>query len=176
MAIYQYYLAFIPKIGLEKYFQNIPEKIEIIKNTEYFEAKIDKYWKLAEMPFQNLKTDIDKIIDKASWGNDDEKSYNWKRYTTELDNDAFMAVNNINNRITEFSFRADLGEPNLTFLIQMLDLAKKYEMKVMDRKGNIIEPELTIVKDFIKLSNSYRFIENPENFLDGLHNKTIELE
>jgi hypothetical protein len=76
MAIYQYYLAFIPKIGLIKKHKIIPTQIEISTETGYFEAKTDDYWKLAKINFQNIKIGIDKIVDKADWGNDKD-IFNW---------------------------------------------------------------------------------------------------
>jgi len=36
---------------------------------------------------------------------------------------------------------------------------------LMDRKGNVLNPEFNEIKDFIKVSNTFKFIENPENLL-----------
>ncbi|MBK6375173.1 MAG: hypothetical protein IPF67_19295 [Saprospiraceae bacterium] len=69
MAIYQYYLAFIPKIGILKKHEVIPNQIEISKETEYFEANTDEYWELAQVTFHEIKLEIDKIVEKANWGN-----------------------------------------------------------------------------------------------------------
>jgi hypothetical protein len=175
MAIYQYYLAFIPKIGLIKKHKTIPTQIEISTETGYFDAKTEEYWELAKINFQDIKIGIDKIVDKADWGNDKD-IFNWKTYKGELDNDASMCINYENENITELSFRADLREPNLKFLNGMLELAKKYEMMLMDRKGNLLHPEFNEIKDFIKVSNSFKFIENPEKFIDDLHNGKINIE
>jgi hypothetical protein len=175
MAIYQYYLAFIPKIGLLKKHEVIPNQIEISTETAYFEAKTDEYWELAQIPFNEIKVGIDEIVDKADWGNDID-IFNWKTYKVELDNDASMCINSESEKITELSFRADLREPNLKFLNGMLELAKKYEMMLMDRKGNLLNPEFNEIKDFIKVSNTFKFIENPEKFIDDLHNGKINIE
>ena len=175
MAIYQYYLAFVPKIGLIKKHKIIPTQIEISTETGYFDAKTDGYWKLAKINFLEIKVGIDKIVDKADWGNDKD-IFNWKTYKAELDNDASLCINFENEEITELSFRADLREPNLNFLNGMLELAKKYEMMLMDRKGNLLNPEFNEIKDFIKVSNTFKFIENPEKFIDDLHNGKINIE
>lgn len=175
MAIYQYYLAFVPKIGLIKKHRIIPTQIEISTETGYFEAKTDKYWELAKINFQDIKVEINKIVDKADWGNDKD-IFNWKTYKAELDNDASMCINFENKEIKELSFRADLREPNLKFLNGMLVLAKNYEMMLMDRKGNLFNPEFNEIKDFIKISNTFKFIENPEKFIDDLHNGKINIE
>ena len=175
MAIYQYYLAFVPKSGLRKKHDNIPSQIAVSTATGYFDANMDEYWDLAEISFQKIKSDIDKIIDKANWGNSKD-SFNWKTSTNETDNDAWMAINSETEKITELSFRADLREPHLKFLNGMLELAQKFEMMVMDRKGNLIKPDFNEVKGFVKMSNTFKFIENPVKFFDGLSDGTISIE
>ena len=79
-------------------------------------------------------------------------------------NDHLRKKNNKNSetkKIEHRSFRADLREPQLKFLIGMLDLAKKKAMVLMDRKAKILKPEYIEIKDYIKNSNSFKFIENP---------------
>ncbi|HKO76106.1 MAG TPA: hypothetical protein VJU52_02755 [Flavobacterium sp.] len=175
MAIYQYYLAFVPKIGLIKKNKIIPTQIKISTKNGCFEANTDEYWKLAKINFQDIKVKIDKIVDKADWGNDSD-NFNWKTYKNETDNDAWMSINPETENITELSFRADLREPGLKFLNGMLELAKKHEMMLMDRKGNILNPLFNEIKDFIKVSNTFKFVENPEKFIDDLHNRKINIE
>jgi len=36
-----------------------------------------------------------------------------------------------------------------------------------------LNPEFNEIKDFIKVSNTSKFIENPEKFIDDLHNGKI---
>jgi hypothetical protein len=175
MAIYQYYLAFIPKIGLLKKHEVIPNQNEIGKETEYFEANTDEYWELAQVNFQEIKVGIDKIVEKANWGNDID-SFKWKTDKDGIDNDAWMLINAETEKIIELSFRADLREPNLKFLHEMLELAKTNKMMLMDRKGNILNPEFDEIKTYIKMSNPFKFIENPEKFIDDLHNGNINIE
>lgn len=175
MAIYQYYLAFIPKVGLVKKHEVIPNQIGIGQQTEYFEANTDEYWESSQIRFHEIKARIDKIVDKANWGNDND-SFNWKTNKGEIDNDAWMSIDPETENITEFSFIADLREPSLKFLIEMLELAKTHKMMLMDRKGNLLNPEFKEIKSFIKMSNPFKFIENPENFIDDLHNGKIDIE
>lgn len=175
MAIYQYYLAFIPQVGLLTKHGKIPAEINVTTEDGYFNANTEQYWELAEINFENIKLEIDRLIDKADWGNDEE-SLNWKTCTNEVDNDASMSINSETKKIEHLSFRADLREPQLKFLIGMLDLAKKKEMVFMDRKGKILKTEYNEIKDYIKNSNSFKFIENPERFLDDLNNGKIKIE
>ena len=175
MAIYQYYLAFIPKIGLLKKHGVIPTEINVNTEDGYFDAKTEQYWELAEINFDNVKLEIDKLIEKADWGNDEE-CFIWKTETNVLDNDASMSLNSETKKIEHLSFRADLREPQLKFLIGMLQLAKTNEMMLMNRKGNLLNPNFDELKSFIKMSNPFKFIENPEKFIDDLHNGKINIE
>lgn len=175
MAIYQYYLAFIPQVGLLKKYEVIPTEINVTTEDGYFNANTEQYWELAEINFDNVKLEIDRLIDKADWGNDEE-CFNWKTYTNEVDNDASMSVNSLTKKIEHLSFRADLREPKLKFLNGMLDLAKKKEMLLMDRKGKIFSPEYNEIENYIKNSNSFKFIENPEKFLEDLSKGKITIE
>ena len=175
MAIYQYYLAFIPKVGLLKKHEILPIEINISTESGYFEANTDEYWELAGVNFEDIKLEIDKIVDKANWGNEGG-NFNWKTYTNELDNDTSMSINIETKKIIELYFRADLRETELKFLKGMLELAKKYEMMLMDRKGQILIPEFNEIKNHIKISNSFKFIENPEKFFDDLSKGKINIE
>jgi hypothetical protein len=175
MAIYQYYLAFIPKVGLLKKHGVIPTEINVNTEDGYFDANTEQYWELAEINFDNVKLEIDKLIEKADWGNDEE-CFIWKTETNVLDNDASMSINVETKKIEHLSFRADLREPQLKFLNGMLDLAKKKEMLLMDRKGKIFSPEYNEIENYIKNSNSFKFIENPEKFLDDLSKGKITIE
>ena len=130
---------------------------------------------MAEINFDNVKLEIDRLINKADWGNDEE-CFNWKTYTNEVDNDASMSVDLETKKIEHLSFRADLREPRLKFLSGMLDLAKKKEMLLMDRNGKILSPEYNEIKSYIKNSNSFKFIENPEKFLDDLSKGKITIK
>lgn len=170
MAIYQYYLALVPKTGLLIKHKEIPKEIEVSIETGYFEAKTEEYWKLAQINYINIKIEIDKIISKANWG-DESDSFNWKTNSDDVDNDAWMSINSVDKKIVELSFRADLRDPDLRFLNEMLVLARKYDMIIMDSKGNLINPVFDELKDYIKMSSNYKFLVNPEKFFDDLNNE-----
>ena len=149
--------------------------MEVSIETGCFESNTDEYWKLADITFEEIKQDIDKIIDVANWGNDEE-CFNWKTYTDELDNDAWMLIDTATKKVIELSFRADLRENNLTFLREMVNLARKYDLLFIDRKGNLVNPELYELKKYIKASNSNKFLENPTQFLKNLQEGKVQLE
>lgn len=182
-------MAAIPKKGIVEYFGVIPEKLEVYfeKKTEafldheiedefdYFEFIQHKCWHIANVTPSDIIKEIDQKLDRANWGND-KTSNNWKTETNEVDNDAWILINENLNQIEEFTFRADLRQPKLKFLIEMVQLAKEKELLLIDRKGNLVEPEIETVFELIGKSNAGKFVDNPTNFLTDLEEGTIEIE
>jgi hypothetical protein len=182
-------MAAIPKKGIVEYFGMIPEKLEVDfeKRTEefldneiedefdYFEFIQHKCWHIANVAPSEIIKEIDQKLQRANWGND-KTANNWKTETTEVDNDAWILINENLNQIEEFTFRADLRQPQLRFLTEMVQLAKEKELLLIDRKGNLIEPEIENVIELIGKSNAGKFVNNPTNFLTDLAEGKIEIE
>lgn len=167
MAIYQFYLAVIPKAGLLHKHEQIPNEIKVSTETGYFESNTEEYWELAGIPSEPIIQAIDTLVNKANWGNDNSY-FNWKTYTDVLDNDASMSTNETSGNIIELSFRADLREKDLQFLKGMIELGKQYDWLFMDRKGNLAEPDSIEIGRLIEMSNSYKFLQDPTKFLTDL--------
>ncbi len=177
MAIYQFYLAVIPKKGIGEYLGEIPNKLEvdfqkraenILKNEkvfDYFEFIQHKSWEIANIDSREIIKEIDQKLDRADWGNDHE-SNNWKTETNEVDNDSWILIDSNRHRIKEFTFRADLRQPKLKFLIEMVKLAKEKELLLIDKNGNLVEPEIEDVIKLVKKSNAYKYVQNPNVFLE----------
>ncbi len=188
MAIYQFNLVIIPKKGVLKYFGEIPDRLEVDfqKRTEnflnegtegefdYFEFIQHKCWEIANIDPLEIINQMDQKLDRANWGNNKEYN-NWKTETTEVDNDSWILINSEQNQIKEFTFRADLRQPKLKFLMEMLELAKERELLLIDVKGNLVEPDIENVVELIKKSNALKFIENPIKFLTDLEKGEIDI-
>lgn len=175
MAIYQFYLAVVPKSGFLLANGNMSEKISVSTQTGFFESKTEVYWNLANIDPGEIMEEIDKIITRASGGNN-PNGFRWKIETIECDNDASIELNDATGKIEEFIFRADLREDKLVFLIDMIELGKKYEWIFMDRQGNLANPDFEEIKQLISISNAYRFLKNPYEFLSGLGRGEIHVE
>ena len=65
-------------------------------------------------------------------------------------------------------FRADLREDRLQFLMNMIELAEKFDWIFMDSKDNLANPDIHEIKKLIVKSNAFRFIHNPQKLLDDL--------
>lgn len=188
MAIYQFYIATIPKKGVVEYFGTVPNKLEtdFQKRTEnfinddegfdYFEFIQNKCWEIAKVDSEEIIKQIDQKLDRASWGDKDSNLNIWKTENEYVDNDAAIVKNEERNLIAEFTFRADLRQPNLKFLKEMIELSKEKELLLVDRNGNLVEPEIENVIRLIKKSNALRFVENPVKFLTDLEKGEIKID
>ena len=186
MAIYQFYLAVIPEKGMLEYFGEIPGKLDIdfqkrtndflektnANEKDYVEKVMHKCWELTKHYPDNIIAEIDKELDRATWGNDNG-SNNWKTETNEIDNDAYLLTNVEFNEIREFTFRADLRDRKMTFLRKMINLSKNNHFLLMDINGNLVNPNIKEVLRLIQKSNSFKVVENPLGFLKDLEDGKI---
>lgn len=174
MAIYQFYLAVIPKIGVLECYDTIPSVINPSIEDGYFNSNTELFWNKAKIKPEHIVSRIDNMVDRAPWGNS-EDSFNWKTYSKTTDNDAYISLDK-DKHIKELTFRADLREPKLKFLKAMLQLGKTEDFLFMDRKGKLSNYEFENVKTLIKNSNAYRFLKDPEKFFDDLNSGKLQKE
>jgi hypothetical protein len=188
MAISQFYMAIIPKHGIIEYFGEVPKVLEVDfqKRTErflnetmegdydYFEFIQHKCWANSKISSKEIINLMDQKLNRADWGNDNEGN-NWKTETTEIDNDAWILVDE-ENIIIEFTFRADLRQPQLKFLLEMIELCYENEFLLIDIGGNVVEPDLEKVIELIKVSNAYKFVVNPNQYFTDFENCKNRIE
>jgi len=160
---------------LLKKHKQLPEKINIQIKDGYFESRTEVYWNLERIAPNEIIEDIDKIVNRSNWGYD-EFRYTWKTYNDCLDNDASMSIDKKTGTIEELSFRADLREEKLRFLVNMIALGKKYDWLFMDRKGVLSNPELEEVKIQIRNSNAHRFLKDPKKYLNDLGSNELKID
>lgn len=173
MAIYQFYLALVPEVGLLQKHTVIPEQIATSTKDGYFEANTEAYWAMAEMEASGMIQDMDALLNRSSWGNT-EHSFTWKTCTNLCDNDAYIEFNQHTGFVKECLFRADLTEYGLYFLKAMLRYARRYNCVLMDRNGYIAKPETELVWAMIKRADKDRFLKDPEAFLKGIVSKATK--
>ncbi len=170
MAVYQYYLAVIPKQGVEKKHDSIPNETGVSTETGFFESDAEIYWKEADIKANDIVSKVDLIVKRANWENDKTR-INWKTYTDEVDNDAAIYMDEKSLIIREFFFRADLREKDLKFLKNMIELGKENKWLFFDRKGKRMKPDFEEIKCSIRNSNAYSFLRDPIKFLETIDNK-----
>ncbi len=167
MAIYQYYLAVVPQSGVLKQHGVKPDSIEVGSATKYFESNTEGYWKEVGVQGEGILPLMDKLLARTEWGNGKTTIF-WKVYSEELDNDASLELEDEMLTVKEFSFRADLREKNLDFLMKMIALGKENQWMFMDRTGKLMNPDFEEIKESILGSKSFRFLKDPIAYLDSL--------
>lgn len=183
MAVWQFQLVVIPKKGILERFDQIPEVLEVDyeQRKEHFHLKKDgllesedkfvdaltqDWWNSTKIPAMEIVHQIDKRVRRAPYGND--TFVNWKFNNGQVDNDASMTIHAETGKIGALRFRADLREEKLKFLREMIELGAAYDWLLMDIKGNLAHPTIKEVVQLIKLSNSYKFLMDPLQFLTDL--------
>ena len=173
MAVYQYYLAVVPKQGIEKKHDSIPNEIGVRTETGFFKSDAEIYWKVVTMKADDIVSKVDLIVERANWGND-KTSFNWKTFKFEFDNDAAIYLDKETLTIREFYFRADLREKDLVFLKNMVELGKENDWLFMDSKGKLMKSDFEEIRISIQESNAHSFLKEPIKFFSFI-SKTEEL-
>ncbi len=185
MAINQFITYVLPKKAIETKFGEIPNQLEI-KHSEWekywekytasdnedlepdFEdARTIHWWKEIKINITELEKEIDKIITRASWTDDRI----WKSEKAEFDHDVSIGLNKTNEFIDEFMFRTDLTDNTLNFLNSMLKICEENDWILMDRNGNLCNPNISDLEQLINDSDADRFLRNPTKFFDELNNE-----
>ncbi|MDQ0595289.1 hypothetical protein QFZ37_003658 [Chryseobacterium ginsenosidimutans] len=188
MAIYQFRLNLIPRKGVINEFGFVPNKLNIniqerndhyylekdklLDSSDFFvDALTIKFWDSVNILPTEIIYYISKLFPRKPIESKSDYYY-WKHYKKTLDisidHDASLTLSKENGKIKQLYFRADLRENGLEFLNKFIEIAKKYDCLLMDLNGNLIVPEQKEVYKLVKFSNNYKFLKNPEEYLNNL--------
>ncbi len=168
MALYQLYLSVIPKIGLLKLHDEVPEKIILEKQVKYFEPTLQKYWRELAVDPETITQQLDLLLDRNKKYSNVERVI-WKTETKLVDNDVWMSINQ--GKIDGLSFRADLREEKLWFLTNMIQLGKDHDWVFVDLHGSTALPLFEKIKALIYRSEYYHFLKDPKKYLEKFRPK-----
>jgi len=163
MAIWQYLLIVVPKNSIDTNY-NIFEA-----NETGFLPDTDSFWKNFDGSIIAIISELNLILPKADWGN--ETYLNWKgNGNNNEDNDACICLTDYATQIKEFQFRIDLRKAsNITNVLQsILELCKRYDLVVIDLKGEVFESELKDIVNSIRTSNAFSYISDPIKYFEDL--------
>ena len=163
MAVWQYNIFLIPLINFDKNYLEFlkQEDSEYLKDTKYF-------WDETSINKNEIELKIDKFI--SHYKSVSNNSLYWKGDISNInDNDCSITFDE-NDNINFFNFRFDLrNEINVIQSIDLLiEIAKEYHLKFMNIKYDFFEAEKELFIENIRQSNGFKFLENPENFLENL--------
>jgi hypothetical protein len=183
MASWQFNLFLIPRVSLLNRYKHIPMKLYVDHRNEDNRLKtnleayeIDDALDVDWWTDLNIYTsDLFPIIEEfAALGN------NWsteslKNFGDSDKNDIHVHFNKDTQQIEEVSCRFDLRELNKEFIDKSLLLAQQFNCLLMDNDGILIQPNLSNLFELIKSSNAFRFVSDPEKYLDDISNGRIQL-
>ena len=69
-------------------------------------------------------------------------------------------------RIEEFQFRTDLTDKSFSFLKYMLELSEQNDLILMDKNGNLCNPNMKEFSRLFKDSDTSKFLQNPNKYLE----------
>jgi hypothetical protein len=184
MAIWQFNLTLIPKSALISKYNCIPDELFIDKGGwENHFAKNDleeaynfedaltiNWWDKSIITISQLFPVLKNIPQSQS-------DIDGLKYFGDADtNNICISLKENTNQIDEVSCRIDLRKLDKNFINSVFSLARQFDCLLMDRKGRLFEPTRDDLIERVKLSNSYRFITNPEKFLNDLSDDLISPE
>ncbi|RZJ79795.1 MAG: hypothetical protein EOO20_26535 [Chryseobacterium sp.] len=77
------------------------------------------------------------------------------------------------NYIQEVSGRLDLRDLTKDIIDLIIVIASNYDCFLMDVKGDVFAPKTQNILNSVKVSNAFKFVENPQKFLSELDNNQI---
>jgi hypothetical protein len=183
MATWQFNLFLIPESSLLNRYKQIPKKLHINHetgdnhpktNVEGYEADdaLDiSWWNDLNVHTSDLFPIIEEFaaIDN-NWGTGCLTNFGG------IDKDVIsISFNEDTKQIEEVSCRFDLRELNKEFIYKSLLLAQRYNCLLMDNHGILIQPNLPDLFELIKSSDTFRFVSDPEKFLNDISSGRIKI-
>lgn len=179
MAIWQFHIYLIPQKALRNRYGQVPKQLvmdkdgrsDYIQSTDLgiepdFEDALTIHWWLdLNVNLNSILPTLKSFGDIQSW----TQSADGLRSFGDTDkNDISVCFNDTTKIVEEISCRLDLRQLDKGFIEKVLSFATQFDCLLMDRQGRLYQPSLVALFDTIKLSNTNRFVGNPEQFLDDL--------
>lgn len=161
MAIWQFTIEFIPKANLIRYFGEIPNRID---EELYWRKDFTEGVKLPENFEEFLSILGEK--ERLNWT---RNSLNWGDY----DNGTHLTISLSDKELHSVWARFHVSDLDLNFVRIVIEFAKLCNCVLLTKNQNIIEPELDSFIKEMKNSNSYRFCQNPVEYLQSDEVKQI---
>lgn len=161
MAIWQFWITFVPRKNLIDRFGDIPRDIDAdVIWSENLESGVD-------LPnnYEDFLSCLGKM-ERLKWT---PECYNWGDY----DNGTHISIDFQDKSKISVDARFHVGEWNEEFAKKVLEFAVLCDCLLLTKNENIIEPDLDLFIEEMKNSNSYRFCKNPVEYLQSEEVKQI---
>lgn len=121
------------------------EKDIFTKQTSDFAVirkELERLWEMSDFHVMELVHSVDKFFPKKETYHS-EGHYSWKSRTYPIDNDAWININSDSGKIKEMVIRPDFWkDEELDFFKKTIDFLQKYDLLIVDMRGNLFEPNL----------------------------------
>jgi len=155
MATWQFDLHYLPQRSVLRTFEGIPVKI----TTDQFNAT--RWWASLEPLPDWLNSAFAKILPAADSWSADIKTWGFS------DGDRIDIVFE-NGHPQDVFVRIDVRKVSYAFVIELVRIAKENDWLFLSEGGEVLRPAFREVMFAIKRSDAFRFVENPEEFLQEL--------
>ena len=154
MATWQYDFHLLPSAGVVSSYQTIPV---VISQSDFDQ---EQWWERSPPP-KEFESEISKLLpplptwnsDLKKWGFDDGNRIDtWRNKGT----------------LSSIYVRVDVREVSLVFIATLMDMARRNGCLLRTQEGRVIPPSVAIVLSAIRGSKAFRFVQDPQAFLDAL--------
>ena len=154
MATWQYDLLLIPRLKLLKQYGSIPLQMR----AEDYEQQ--EWWIDVSVP-DDLEIRLSDICKPLSSWSDSARSWG-------AEDGNRIDVCYSDGHLREMSVRIDLRQRIAPFLQQILELASSLDCVFCSYGGEVFEPDREVAVRNIARSPAFRFVVDPQQFLDGM--------
>lgn len=155
MATWQFDLHCLPQRSVLRTFEGIPVKI----TTDQFNST--GWWGNLEPLPEGFTSAFAKILPVADSWSADIKSWG------SSDGNRIDLVSE-NGQPQDVFVRIDVRKVSYSFVIEIVRIAKENDWLFLSEGGEVLRPAFREVMFAIKRSDAFRFVENPEEFLQEL--------
>lgn len=157
MAVWQFVIDFVPEQFLLDTYGHVPETMlpEHRKQEAYF---------------RNSSFNVEEIRPYLqAFGTIDTNSWSGTLFCRgEADHDAFIYFDEETGLLRDVYCRIDMRQPDERFIFGIVTLATAFNCHLMSRgTRQIFEPAVSQLLQAMQQSNAYRFVIDPQKFLDG---------
>jgi hypothetical protein len=104
--------------------------------------ELERLWEMSDFHVMELVHSVDRLFAKKDTYHS-EYHYGWKSRNYPIDNDAGITINPDSSKINEMIIRPDFWKDDeLDFFKKTIDFLQKYELLIVDMRGNLFEPNL----------------------------------
>jgi len=154
MATWQYDFHLLPSEGVVRRYRTIPV---VISQSDFDQEQ----WWDGSPPPNEFESEISQLLPPLpSWSSD------LKQWGFDDGNRIDICRNK--GMFSSIYVRVDVRDVSLVFIATLMDMARRNGCLLRTQEGRVIPPSFAIVLSAIRGSKAFRFVQDPQAFLDAL--------